>query len=54
MFLKYTQWQCILINDSSTAMNKFLKTLHPGGIRTFCYVDGRDDHHATPPTTLLF
>jgi hypothetical protein len=33
-FLKYTQWQCILSYDNSTAMYKFLKTLHPVGIRT--------------------
>jgi hypothetical protein len=33
-FLKYTQWQCKLSYDNSTAMHKFLKTLHPGGIRT--------------------
>jgi hypothetical protein len=29
-----TQWQCILSYDNSTAMYKFLKTLHPGGNRT--------------------
>jgi hypothetical protein len=34
IFLKYTQWQCILSYDNSTAMYKSLKTLHPGGIRT--------------------
>jgi hypothetical protein len=27
-FRKYTQWQCILSYDNSTAMYKFLKTLH--------------------------
>jgi hypothetical protein len=31
-FLKYTQWQCQLSFDDSTAMYKDLKTLHPGGI----------------------
>jgi hypothetical protein len=31
-FLKYTQWQCFLSYDNSTAMYKFLKTLHPGGV----------------------
>jgi hypothetical protein len=34
IFLVYTQWQCILSYDNSTAMFKFLKTLHPGGIWT--------------------
>jgi hypothetical protein len=28
-FLKYTQWQCILSYDNSTAMYKFLKNLTP-------------------------
>jgi hypothetical protein len=32
--LKYTQWQCILSFDNSTAMYKDLETLHPGGIQT--------------------
>jgi hypothetical protein len=32
IFLKYTQW--ILSCNNSTAVYKFLKTLHPGGIRT--------------------
>jgi hypothetical protein len=31
-FIKYTQWQCILSFGNSTAMCKYLKTLH--GIRT--------------------
>jgi hypothetical protein len=34
LFLKYTQWQCILSFDNSTAMYKDLKPLHTGGIRT--------------------
>jgi hypothetical protein len=34
IYLKYTQWQCTLSYDNSTAMYKFLKTLHAGGIRT--------------------
>jgi hypothetical protein len=34
IFLKYTQWQCISSYDNSTAMYKFPKTLHAGGIRT--------------------
>jgi hypothetical protein len=34
-FLKYPQWQCILSYDNSTAMYKFLKTLHPGRIQTW-------------------
>jgi hypothetical protein len=34
IFLKFTQWQCILCFDNSTAMFKDPKTLHPGGIRT--------------------
>jgi hypothetical protein len=34
VFLKRTQWQCILGYDNSTAMYKLQKTLHPVGIRT--------------------
>jgi hypothetical protein len=34
-FLKYTQWQCKFRFDNSTAMYKDLKTLRPGGIRTW-------------------
>jgi hypothetical protein len=30
----YTQRRRLLSYDNSTAMHKFLKTLHPGGIRT--------------------
>jgi hypothetical protein len=29
IFLKYTQWQCILSYDNSTAMYKFQKNLTP-------------------------
>jgi hypothetical protein len=30
----YTQWQCVFSYDNITAMYKFLKTLHLGGIWT--------------------
>jgi hypothetical protein len=33
LFFWSIQWQCILSYDNSSAMYKFLKTLHPGGIR---------------------
>jgi hypothetical protein len=50
IFLGYTQLQRILSKNNSTAMHKFLNTLHPGGIRAgiFGSVGGRDDHFATP------
>jgi hypothetical protein len=37
----YTQWQCILSYDNSNAMYNFLKTLHPGSIRTRDLLFGR-------------
>jgi hypothetical protein len=50
MFLKYTQWQCILSYDDSTAMYKFLKPYTLAGFKPgiFRSVGGRDDHYATP------
>jgi hypothetical protein len=32
--IRYTQWQCIYSFDNSTALYRFLKTFHPGGVRT--------------------
>jgi hypothetical protein len=53
-FLKYTQWQCILSYDNRTAMYKFQKTLHPGGIQTrvllFCRWTRWPLYHATRAT----
>jgi hypothetical protein len=56
MFLKYTQWQCILSYDDSTAMYKFLKkSFTLAGIEPviFCSIVGRDDHYATPPVLYI-
>jgi hypothetical protein len=47
--LAYTQWQCILSYDNSTAMYKFLKNLAGFEPGIFCFVGGRDDHYTTPP-----
>jgi hypothetical protein len=50
IFLKCTQWQRILSYNNSTAMDKFLKTLHPSGIWTqdllFCRRTRRPLCHA--------
>jgi hypothetical protein len=45
-FLKYSQWQCKLSFDNSTAMYKDLAGFEPG---IFCSGGGRDDQFATPP-----
>jgi hypothetical protein len=49
IFLKCTQWQCILSYDNSTAVYvyKDLKTLHPDGIRTRDVLF--DGHYVKPP-----
>jgi hypothetical protein len=59
IFQKYTQLQFILSYDDSTTLYKFLKTLHPGGIRTRDLLFCRQTrwplcHYATGSSNNLF
>jgi hypothetical protein len=53
IFLKYTQWKCILSFDNSTAMYKDLKPYTLAGFEPgTCSGGGRADHSATTPGKL--
>jgi hypothetical protein len=56
---KWTQWQCTLRFDNSTAIYVHIKTLKPYALAgfepgIFCSVGGRDNHYATLPGKVAF